>query len=135
MESSENLLKGQWTPLEKMKKEQLAEECKAWRSLFSWLDEDVKTYLSRTGTMVGVQDGKFQRHIGPLLATKWVLKYVEIGVFEKVYDQTKGCYFYEKKIIRIPAGRINNFEWIAERITEDELETMETVDKEPDTQN
>ena len=115
------LLRGEMPPLEKMNMQELLEECKMWRNLWNWLDSGVKYYLARTGSICGVMIRNYHRYIGTLLECKFDLVSIEIGTYEKVYDITDGRYYYERKIVKIPAGQITSIDWIAERITEEEL--------------
>ena len=121
VDSTVILLKSKFEPIEKMTVEQLKAEVQLWRKLWNWLDSAVKYYLSRTGSLVGVQIRNYHRYVGVLLETKWELKEVEIGVYEKVYNQTDGQYYYERKIVKLPANQIISWDWIAERTPEKEI--------------
>jgi len=121
--------------LTKMSKEKLKEECRMWRELWNWLDPDVKYYLARTGKQVAVTMINYHRYMGMLLQTKWDLKNVEIGVFEKVYDHNTGKYFFERKIVRLEANNIRDFQIIEERQEEEEVYgTPEQIDSDTEIQ-
>lgn len=63
----------------------------------------------------------YRRHLGVLLSTRWDIKEMEIGVFEKEYDQSEGKYFYERKIIKLNPQGIIDLQWIQERKSEEEM--------------
>lgn len=120
-ESEEALLYGKFPDIKKMKKADLLIECQMWRNIWQWVPSEVKYYVSRTGTRVGFSIRNYHRFIGVLLDTRWDLKSVEAGVYEKVYDQNDGTYYFERKIIKIPVGQIVSWDWIKERKTEKEM--------------
>lgn len=128
-----DLTAGVWTPLNKMKKSELEEECKMWRNLWGWIPSEIKYYAARTGSMIGVQVRNYHRFVAVLLETKWDLKTVEIGTYEKVYDQNDGQYYFERKIVRLPVSQIVAWDWIAERTREEDMYPDE--DEEADEEN
>ena len=115
------LMTEMFSPLKKMRKDELIEEVQMWRNIWSWVPSPIKYYVSRTGNTVGLQVRNYHRYLGVLLETHWELKHIEVGVYEKVYDQNDGQYYFERKIVKIPIGQINAFDWIAERTAESEL--------------
>jgi len=115
------LMEGKFTPLKKMTKAELREEVEMWRNIWSWTPSAVKFYTSRTGSQVGVQVRNYHRFIGVLMETHWELKAVEVGVYEKVYDQNDGQYYLERKIVKIPTGQIVAFDWLLERTPYEEV--------------
>ena len=116
------LLKGQYPELSKMSKAELKAECEMWRRLWAWVPSEVKYYVARTGTLVGITLRNYKRYLGTLLETHWDLKELELGVADKVYDPNTGEYFFEKKIIRMGLGGIIDIQFIAERKSEAEME-------------
>ncbi len=116
------LLHNKFKELKKMNKKQILEECKMWRNIWGWIPSAIKYYVSRTGSQVGISVRNYHRFVGVLLDTKWELKGVEVGVWEKVYDQNDGQYYFERKIIQLPTGQIIAFDWIKERINMEEME-------------
>jgi hypothetical protein len=133
-EDIKELLFGKFPDIKKMKVGDLKEECQMWRNLWSWIPSTVKYYISRTGQTVGVQIRNYQRYVGPLLDTEWELKSIDIGVYDKVYNQVDGTYYYERKISRLPVGQIVSFDWISERMSEEEMQVkmeMEEAAKQP----
>lgn len=132
-EAMKALLFGKFQDIKKMKINDMREEVQMWRNLWSWVPSEVKYYISRTGQTIGVQIRNYQRYIGPLLSTTWDLVELEIGVYDKVYDQVTGQYYFERKICKIPKGQIVDFDWISERISEEELKAkieQEEIEKE-----
>jgi len=128
MEASRLLEEGKFLPLKRMRKKELMEECEMWRRIWDWVDPPVKYYLARVGALVGVVRRDYHRFLGRLLSTKWDLKELEIGTYEKVYDRTEGQYYFERKIVRLPANQVIDLEFIAERILElkEEASSSET---------
>lgn len=120
-EGIKELLYGKFPPIKKMSKEEMKAEVEMWRNIWQWVPSSVKYYISRTGQTVGLQIRNYQRYVGPLLDTEWELKCIEIGVYDKVYNQVDGEYYFERKICKIPIGQIVSFDWIAERKTETEM--------------
>jgi len=114
------LLKGKFPNIKKMKVAQLKEEIQMWRNIWQWVPSEVKYYISRTGQMIGVQIRNYKRFIGTLLETYWEIKELEIGCYDKVYDQVSGEHFFEKKIVKFPATQIVALDWIQQRISETE---------------
>lgn len=120
-EEIKQLLLGKFTPIKKMKLTELREEVEMWRNIWGWVPSPVKYYVSRTGSIIGVSIRNYTRFVGPLLDTEWELKGVEVGVYDKVFNQVDGEYYYERKIVKLPVGQIVAFDWIAERRSEKEL--------------
>lgn len=81
----------------------------------------------------------YKRHMGVLLSTRWDLKELEMGVYEREYDQNTGEYFMERKIIKLNPGGFIDLQWIQERTKVQELveqcaeEVMETETARDDT--
>lgn len=128
------LLGGKFPDLSKMRKDELLEETLMWRNIWGWIPSAIKYYVARTGSTIGITIRNYHRYMGVLLDTEWELKGVEVGVFEKVYDQDSGNYYYERKIIKMPLGQIVSFQWITERILESDM-AKEDEDVEPDDEN
>lgn len=121
-EDIKQLLLGKFTPLKKLKRAELQEEVKMWRNIWGWVPSVVKYYVSRTGQQVGLSIRNYKRFIGILLDTHWQLTEIEIGCYDKVYDQVTGQYYFERKIVKFPATQIVAWDWIAERVTEKEFQ-------------
>jgi hypothetical protein len=118
------LLKAKFPDIKKMKHKELIEEVKMWRNLWSWIPAEVKYYVSRTGQQTGITMRNYKRYLGILLDTHWDLKDLELGVYDKIFDQTAGEYYFERKIIRVGAGSILDVQWIAEREPESKITGM-----------
>lgn len=127
-EGIKELLFGKFPEIKKMGVKELRAEIEMWRNIWGWVPSSVKYYVSRTGQTIGVQIRNYQRYVGPLLDTEWEIKSIDVGVYDKVYNQVDGEYYYERKISRLPIGQIVAFDWIADRKTETEMQ--EIADKE-----
>jgi len=121
-EAAKRLLFGKFEPLEQMTVEQLKQEVQTWRNIWSWVPSAIKYYISRTGALTGITIRNYHRYIGVLLETHWDLKELELGVYERVYDQNSGEYYYERKVVKVPVSQIIALDWIAERTPEKELQ-------------
>jgi hypothetical protein len=121
MKDLNDLLFQKWEPLNKMKIEDLREECKTWRTLSSWYSDDLKYYLSHIGSQVRVVQRNYHGLLGDLLQPIFELKTLEIGLYDKVYDQNTGKYFMEKKIVRLPATSFLSIEFISERSLQEDV--------------
>ena len=112
--------------IKKMKVAELKEEVQMWRNIWGWVPSPIKFYVARTGSMLGLQVRNYHRYIGVLLDTKWTLTNIDVGTYEKIYDQNDGQYYFERKIVQIPVGQIVALDWIAERTPEKEVIGEET---------
>ena len=115
------LTESKFPEIKKMKVAELKDEVQMWRNIWGWTPSAIKYYVARTGSTIGVQVRNYHRTIGVLLDTKWILTHIDVGTYEKVYDQNDGQYYFERKIVQIPMGQIVAFDWIAERTPEKEL--------------
>jgi hypothetical protein len=115
------LLKGPLPKLEEMSVDELRSECELWRRLWAWVPSEVKYYVARTGKMIAVTQRNYKRYLGYLLETRWDLRELELGVYDKVYDTVTGKWYYEKKIVRLGVGSIIDLQWIEERRSEEEM--------------
>ncbi len=70
----------------------------------------------------------YKRHLGVLLSTRWDINQLELGVYEKEYDQTTGKYFYERKIIQLNPQGVIDIQWIQERVPEEQM-TQEVIEQ------
>jgi len=120
-------MESKFPELKKMSKAELLEEVQTWRNIWGWIPSAIKYYVSRTGNTIGLTIRNYHRYLGVLLETQWELKNVEVGVYEKVYDQNDGQYYFERKIIKVPVGQIVAFDWIAERTLEEEMTPEEEL--------
>lgn len=75
----------------------------------------------------------YKRHIGVLLSTHWNITEMEMGVFEKEYDQTEAQYYLERKIIKLNPNGMIDIQWIQERKLAEEI-IREEIEKGGDTQ-
>lgn len=115
------LTEGKFPEIKKMKQADLREEVQMWRNIWGWTPSAVKFYTAKVGSTIGIQVRNYHRTIGILLDTKWTLTHVEIGTYEKIYDQNDGMYYFERKIVQVPIGQINSLDWIAERTPEKDI--------------
>lgn len=112
------LLQGKWEPLKGISKKRLLEEVELWRVVISYLPENVKYYLAHIGSTVRLMARNYHGFYGDLLQPYFELQELEVGIWEKVYDNNAGVYFWERKVVRLPMGSIMHLEFIAERYEE-----------------
>jgi hypothetical protein len=116
------LLKSKFPDIKKMSKDELLTENKMWRNIWGWIPSEVKYYISRTGQQIGLTMRNYKRYLGVLLGTYWDLTDVELGVMEKVFDQTTGEYFFERKVVKVKISNLVDVQWIHMRKPEVEIE-------------
>ena len=117
----------QWTPVKDLSKQDMAEEIERWRSLWDWVSEDVKYYLTHVGQDCRVFTRNYTGHLGQMLQPIFKLEGLEVGVCEKAYNHTEGQYRLETKTMRFPASAILTIEFIAESCPFEELSADEVA--------
>jgi len=70
---------------------------------------------------MGLVMRNYQRHLGTLLETHWILDEIELGVEDKTYDPLTGKYYFEKKRIRTKLGGVIESQFIVQRKAEEEV--------------
>ena len=113
-------MKGIMPEINQMKKEELKTEVEMWRNVWQWVPSEVRYYVARTGSLVGITGRNYKRTLGTLLDTHWDITGLELGVNEKEYNPIDGKYYYERKVIKTKLSHVIDVQWIAERISEDE---------------
>lgn len=121
------MLQGKFPEIRKMTKAQKDIEIEAWRNLWSYTPSEVKYYLLKSGSAIAITMRNYRRHLGVLLSTRWDIRELEIGVFEKEYDQSEGKYYYERKIIKLSPQGMIDIQWIQERKSEEEMIKEEVI--------
>ena len=105
---------GLTTPLHKLSKLDLLQREEFWRALWSWIPDEVKYYVYRIGSIVRVYLRTYRGTMGELGAVKFAPTELELFVYEKHYDESKGKYFYETKTLKIPYVQLLYLEVIHE---------------------
>jgi len=123
------LLKSKYPDIKKMKLKDIKAECQMWRNIWNWTPSEVKYYVARVGQMVAITQRNYRRLIGVLLDTHWILDELEIGVYEKEYDQNTGEHYWERKVVKTRLSGIMDFQIIAERKTEAEIEAEKATEE------
>jgi len=113
------------TSPKKMSPKKLREREEIWRALWSWLSDDVKYFLLRIGSMVRAIRRDYKGTTGELGEVKFIPSEFEIATYEKRYNETDGKYYYETKVVKIPASAIMFFEFISEQESADDKDTYE----------
>jgi len=124
-ETAEHLLKGPMPEIKKMTQKQLREECEMWRNIWGWMPHEVKQFVAKTGSQIGLTIRNYKRYLGVLLDTKWELQTICIGTVDKVFDPVRDKTYWEKKVVEIPVGNMIDIQWIAETKEWEQFEAEE----------
>lgn len=116
---------GMQTPTNKLSLQQLREREDYWRALWSWVPDEVKYYLYRVGQIVRVYLRTYKGTMGELGAVKFDPSELELEVYEKHYDESKGKYFYEQKTLKLPFSAVMYLETITDSQEADQVEIPE----------
>jgi len=103
------------TPVKSLGIQELKQREEMWRALWGWIDDDVKFFVLRTGSMFRVMKRDYKGSVGELGACKFELKELELAVYEKTYNYVDGKNYFERKVLKIPGGTIMMLEYITER--------------------
>tara|TARA_Y100000310_G_scaffold154415_1_gene153987 strand:- start:12536 stop:12955 length:420 start_codon:yes stop_codon:yes gene_type:complete len=122
------------SPSKKMSISELRDREETWRALWSWIPDDVKYYILRVGQIVRVIKRDYKGSIGELGSVKFKLDEMELAVYEKSYNQTDNLFYYERKVVKIPAGAIMMQEFVldSELVSEEQPEVMGLEDEIPE---
>jgi len=118
---------GLQTPLAKLSKVELLQREEFWRALWSWIPDEVKYYVYRIGQIVRVYLRTYRGTTGELGTVKFEPKEIELFVYEKHFDESKGKYFYETKTLKIPYSMLLYLEVIHESEEVDLVEIPEIM--------
>ncbi|GAG61332.1 unnamed protein product, partial [marine sediment metagenome] len=99
---SQQFLEEIQTPTKNFTKKQLQEREEFWRAVWSWIDDEVKRFVLRPGTLVRVMGRDYKGKVGELGAVKFEPREIEVIVYEKAYNYNDGKYYYERKTIPYP---------------------------------
>lgn len=115
------------TPIKKMGVKELRKREETWRSLWSWIPDNVKYLIYRIGSEVRLVRRDYKGAIGTLGEVKFEPEQYEVTVFEKRYNEMDGKFWYEKKTVLIPVGSTLMLEFIHERQLADEVDVEEVM--------
>ena len=118
---------GMKTPILKLSKKQLQEREEFWRALWSWIPDEVKYYIYRVGQLVRVYLRNYRGSVGELGSVKFDCAELELEVYEKHYDETKGKYIYEQKTLKLPYSAVMWIETITEQTEAEQVELPEVM--------
>lgn len=83
-----------------------------WRALWSWIDDEVKYYVLRAGSTMRILKRDYKAAIGEVGSVKFKIDEIELIVYDKSYNYTDGKYYFESKVLKIPASAIMMQEFI-----------------------
>jgi len=113
------------TPVKSMTVKKLREREETWRALWSWLPDDVKYFVLRIGSTVRAVRRDYKGTFGELGEVKFVPSEFEIATYEKRYNELDGKYYYETKVVKIPAAAVMFFEFVSEQELAEEVDKYE----------
>lgn len=126
-------IEGIQTPVKKLGIKELRSREQTWRALWSWIDDEIKYYIIRVGTVVRIVKRDYKGTVGVLGAVKFSISQIELTVKEKSYNYNDGKYYYEDKVVLIPSGSIMIQEFISSSQLASEVEKLEVMGLEEDT--
>jgi len=94
------------TPIKKFNITELREREEIWRALWSWIGEEIQYYVIRIGSKTRIVKRDYKGVMGELGACKFELSEIEVLTQEKVYNFSDGQYYFEDKVVKIPASAI-----------------------------
>ena len=100
------------TPITKMGIRELKEREQTWRSLWSWIPDEVKYFVYRVGSQIRILKRDYKGTMGELGEVKFEATQYELSVFEKRFNETDGKWYYEKKVVKIPSSATMMIEFI-----------------------
>lgn len=101
--------------LEEMTVEEMQDEIRKWRAMWSWLDEPVKYHITKIGQLCRYVGRNFKGHLGHFGQPHFQLTEIEMDATEVEYNYDDGKRYLESKTLKIPASNIVQLEFIAER--------------------
>jgi len=110
MDSFTDLFEKQQTPLDKMTKDELASELTVYRSLFTWLNDDVKYWLTHIRQEYHIIRRDYKDVHGLLGQPHFKLESIDVDVVERTYKYSKGIAEYETKTVTIPVSQMVDYE-------------------------
>ena len=110
-------------PSKRLGIKELRQREETWRALWSWLDDESKFLILRVGSVVRIVRRDYKGVVGELGQVKLEPREYEVTVYEKVYNQNDGKYYFESKVVLIPAGAVMWREFITEQELAEEEET------------
>jgi len=120
------------TPVKKLGIRELQRREETWRALWSWLDDESKFLILRVGSIVRVVRRDYRGVVGELGQVKLEPREYEVTVYEKVYNQNDGKYYYESKVVLIPNSAVMWREFITEQeqVEEEERYAVAPIEEE-----
>jgi len=120
----------QFKDVKSMSEEELIEEVQMWRRLWTWIEEDVKYYLTQIGSPCRVILRNYQGYLGRMLQPHFKLSEVELETVREEFNYEDGHRYMETKVIRTPITQIVHLELISEREVKEETPIPEGASSE-----
>ena len=103
------------TPLEEMDEDSLRRESQQWRNLWSWLPEDVKEMVLKSGQLCRVITRGNKAHVGLLTGIRFDLVGLDLQTQGEERDWESGRRWWEDKTVRVPLSSLLHVEFISDR--------------------
>ena len=109
------MLDKQFDDIDSMSEDDLRSELQQYRNLWTWLDDEVKYYLLKVGTVTRILTRGYQPYVGMLGMPRFKLSELEMDVDRREYNYSDGKHYMERKTILIPANGLTHIEFIEEQ--------------------
>lgn len=110
------MLNGPWEPIASLTEAQAREELETWRLIGGYLSDEARYYLAHIGDLCRVTRRDYKSSVGTFIQPVLRMGGVQVGVDEKVYDQSAGKWYWERRITTYEPSAIYALDFIAERI-------------------
>lgn len=110
MDSFTDLFEKKQEDVKTMSKDELVSELTVYRSLFTWLNDDVKYWLTHIRQEYHIIRRDYKDVNGLLGQPHFKLEAIDVDVVERIYKYTKGIAEYETKTVTIPMSQVVDFE-------------------------
>lgn len=102
--------------------DELRAELEQFRAMWSWLDEEVKYYAARVGHDCRFVTRAQKGYLGTFRGVKWQAVSFEMDAATREWDDVMRVFFFESKIMHVPASSIFQMEFVSWREQDDSAE-------------
>lgn len=118
MEEKKPFFEEPFIPVNKMTKEQLAEELTRWRNLWGWIDMEVKGWLIKVGHTFKFVRRDYRVFFGTLGKTHFDPTLLELDCVVQEKDYIRKAFVTEVETITIPINQLIDWEEVYEHTEE-----------------
>lgn len=120
-----DILNLRFKKIEEMSTEEIKEELKMLREVWSRVPYEIRNLCVKIGRMYRFVGRDYRGVYGVFLGFESEVTWIEVGVYEKKYDSVGERYFMERKIVKMRFSNIIKMEEILEREPVIEKEEVE----------